>query len=246
MPHSLPSSERSPASARTLPFLALAAATLLATAPLSAADVTLRLQGQAVTTSANVVGLTDDLGSGPGIYLGAEFSLNERFGIEVGVGWTEFEESETSELLTGIDFSTAASLTINPVTVALDIHLTPQKRYDLYVAPKIGWAFIDDLEVFTEVDFGDFPIPGIPTLPTFNQTVFAEIPTDDQFIFGLRLGFDIPFGDGAWSFSSSLDYTDIDLDVDLPPASGRGGRALDAPSVGLDPFSIGAGVAYSF
>ncbi len=217
---------------RTLP-LALSAGTLLATAPLSAADVTLRLQGQVVSSSTTTIGLTGDFGTGPGAYLGAEFRLNDRFGIEVGAAWAELEETE---VFAG-EFSgstSTASITFNPVTVAFNIHLTPQKRFDVYIAPKIGWAFVDDLELSTRFDFNDFPFPDI------GRTFLAEFPADGQFIFGLRLGFDLPFGDSPWSFSSSVDYTDLDPDLDFF----AGDFELDP--IGLDPVSIGAGVAYSF
>ena len=62
--------------------------------------------------------------------------------------------------------------------------------------------------------------------------------TEDQFIFGLRLGFDVPFGKSSWS--SSLDSTDMELEIEIP---GFGG---DVPGVDVEPLSIGVGVAYSF
>lgn len=220
--------------------LVIFAAGLLASTTSNAADTTLRLHGQVVSSSATAVGLTSDFGSGPGAYLGAEFHLNDRFGIEVGVAWFELEESERLDALF-VSTDATASLTVAPLTVALNVHLTPQKRYDFYVAPKIGWAFFDDLEISTRIDFGPLPFPGFPTLPIipgFGDSFVTPFSTKDQFIFGLRLGFDVPFGDSSWSFSSSIDYTDMDLEIDTFFAP--------APAVGLDPVSVGAGVAYHF
>lgn len=195
---------------------AIIALGLIAT-PTQAADATLRLQGQLVNTSLNTLVLVSDFGSEPGVYLGAEFRLNDRFGIEAGVGWFELEERSN---FFGTEFT--ESLTVIPVAVALNIHLTRQKRYDLYVAPKIGWAFFDDFEL-TQVNV------------FFPEGFTTEIPTEDQFIFGLRLGFDFPFGQSSWGFSSSIDYTDIDFEFDVSGFTD-----------GLDPLSVGAGVAYSF
>ncbi len=226
-----------------LRILALFAIGLIAASSTHAADATLRLQGQLVNSSANVISTSGEFGSGPGAYLGVEFRLNDRLGIEVGASWIDLEESETVDAI----FLTAdleASLTVTPVTVALDFHLTPQKRYDLYLAPKIGWAFFDDLEIATRIDFSAFPFPSLPgfpeisIIPGFDEEISTGLATEDQFIFGLRLGLDVPFGDGSWSFSSSIDYTGMDLELEVPDGS--------IPGVGLDPLSIGAGVAYRF
>ncbi len=215
---------------------------LFAASSAHAADVTLRLQGQMVNTSASVLRLSDDFGSGPGAYLGVEFRLNDRLGIEVGAAWFELEESERPEisiLTTEIE----ATVTATPITVALDIHLTPQKSYDFYLAPKIGWAFFDDVEITNRFDFSSFPFPDFPGLsiiPGLPDQITTPFATEDQFIYGLRLGFDTPFGNSSWSFSSSIDYTDMDLEIglDLVPGAAR--------TIGLDPLSIGAGVAYNF
>lgn len=217
---------------------------ILAATSAHALDPTLRLQGQWVNSNGNAFVLSGDFGSGPGAYLGVEFPLNDRFGIEAGVGWIDFDESEDvdSFILTS---SVSAALTVIPVTVAFNVHLTPQKRYDFYLAPKIGWAFFDDLEVVTrfDFDFDTFPFPDFDFLsivPDFSDQITTNFTTEDQFIFGLRLGFDVPFGDSSWSFSSSIDYTDMELEIEIPTFGGP------VPGVDLEPLSIGVGVAYSF
>ncbi len=243
----MPSSVLSPA-LRALAFATFAAG-LLTAGPTHAIDTTLRLHGQLVTSSASTVFLRDDFGSGPGVYLGVEFRLNDRLGIEVGAARIDLEESEIRDL-SFLTIETTASLTVTPVTVALDIHLMPGKRYDLYLASKIGWAFFDDFEVATRTEFGAFSLPGFPTIPItpgfgneLGNEVVNKLATDDQFIVGLRLGFDIPFGDSSWSFSSSVDYTAMDLETGL-----FGGRLFGgiAPTASLDPLAIGVGVGYNF
>ncbi len=239
---------RSANSFRMLTICSVYVVAALAAVPTEATDLTLRFQGQATSSDGDALGLGDDFGTSAGAYLGFEWPLNERLGIEAGLSWIELEQSGT---LDGIIFTvrTTATQTVTPLTVALTVHLTPQSRYDLYLAPRIGWAFFDDLELHNEVDFSGFPgfpfpgIPGFPgfpgPLPTFpdfpSQT--TNVPVDDQFVYGLRLGFDVPFGESAWSFSSSLDLLSLDL------------KLASAPSgfdVGIDPISIGLGVGYRF
>lgn len=238
----MPSSALSP----VLRAAALFAAGLLATSSAHAVDATLRLQGQLVSSSASVLRLSDDLGSGPGAYLGVEFHINDRFGIEVGASWFELEESDQPEILI-LTTEIEAAVSVTPITVALNVHLTPGKRYDIYLAPKIGWAFFDELEITNRFDFSNLPfpiLPGINLVTDFGDSITTSFDTDDQFVFGLRLGFDTPLGNSSWSFSSSIDYTDMDLEFSLGvPGAGSAGTS---PAIGLDPLSIGVGVAYSF
>ncbi len=242
---------RSATSFRTLGIgfvlIATGLATCLAAAPAEAADLTLRFQGQATSSDGDALGLGDDFGTSAGAYLGLEWPLNERLGIEAGLQWMELEQSGRLDGIFVI-VDTTASLTVTPLTVALNVHLTPKARYDFYLAPRIGWAFFDDLEIRNEVDLSDFPfpgfpgIPGFPSLPTF--PTFPDLPAqttrlavEDQFVYGFRLGFDAPFGDSAWSFTSSLDLLGVDLELESVPSG------FD---VGLDPISIGVGFGYRF
>lgn len=226
----------------------LAAACLLAVftcfggvAPAAATDLTLRAQGQITSSDADALGLGDDFGTSVGGYVGLEVPLNERLGLEFGVGWMEFEQSTDVDFLF-LSFETEASLTMTPVTVALDVHLTPNSRYDLYLAPKIGWAFFDDLEVRTDLttdDFGFPVIPGVPVVPTFPiqpPLPAVDVAVEDQFVYGLRVGFDVPFGDSAWSFASSVEILSVDLEIE----------AASGAEFGLDPVSVGLGVGYRF
>ncbi len=206
-----------------------------------ARDVQLRVLGQAVVSDLDALGLGVDFDTGVGFYAGVEYQWSERLGVELGVGWLELEQSAQQDLFIG-SVSTTATLTAKPVTVGLNVHLTPDSRFDFYVAPRIGWAFIDDLELSTQVDIGSFPFPtfpGLPLFPTFpgfGVPVQTELGVEDQFIFGLRLGFDVPFGDSAWSLASSVDYTDMELELDA-----GGGAGL-----GIDPLTIGVGFGVSF
>ena len=204
-------------------------------------DTALRFQGQTVSSDGNALGFGGGFDSAPGFYVGVEKKLSERLGIEVGAAWTEFDQSIEQDLLfASVDISTQVQVV--PVTVALDIHLTPGARSDFYIAPRIGYAFFDDMEIDTDVsiNFGGLSLPGFPSLnvdPGINSILTTSIGVEDQFIYGLRIGYDVPLGAaGAWIFSSSVDYTAIDLE--LEPASGV--------TTGLDPLAVGVGLAFRF
>ena len=234
-------------------LIAFCFATCLTVPPAVAGGPILRVQGQVTSSDGDALGLGDDFGTSAGAYVGLEWRLNERLGIEAGLGWTELEQSGTVDGFIAIIESTA-TLTINPVTVALNVHLTPGSRYDVYLAPRIGWAFLGDLEIRNEINFSNLPgipgfpgipLPTFPTVPGFPTSQTVDIPVEDQFVYGLRLGFDAPFGNSAWSFSSSLDLLGVDLELDFG-ATPRPGRNISSPAVALDPISLGLGFAYRF
>ena len=222
-------------------FLALCSILL---AGASSAQTQLRAHAQGVNSNTDTLSLGTDYGSQPGLYLGVEMKVSERLGVEVGAAWTEFEQAGNYDIFFA-SVAVESTVRMMPVTVALDIHLTPHSRHDFYVAPKIGYAFFDDLEIDTQVSLSGFPfpiVPGFPSLLTFSTDLdlpssSTSIGVDDQMVYGLRLGYDVPIGSGdSWIFSSSLDYMDVDLE--LSQAAGA--------SQGLDPLAIGLGLSYRF
>ena len=221
-------------------FLTCLACGLAATASADAQGWTLRVQGQVTASDADALGLGEDFGTSVGPYVGVERQWNDRLGIELGIGRTELEQSSRTDAVF-LTFDTTASLTMTPVTLALNVHLTPNASYDFYIAPRVGWVFFDDLEIRNDFDLN--ALPGFPlllnsftdlqpfvTLPAF------QIPVDDQFVYGLRLGFDAPFGDSDWSFSSSVEILDVDLELE----------GFGAAQLALDPVSVGLGFGYRF
>lgn len=222
-----------------LPLLALGSASWA-----GADDWQARIHGQYVSGSAQVLG-DQELDEGVGLYLGVERRLGARWGVEVGIGRAEAEAEETTQLdFFGLSVRTdiVASLEWTPLAVAANYHLTPSRDFDFYVAPRVGFVFVDDFEVETRVDLdGGIIFPGLPILggfpllgpdfgPDGSQTVVLDI--DDTWFYGLRLGFDRPFADGPWSFSAALTYDIVELEAE------------DGGVADLDPLSIGLGVAY--
>ena len=158
------------------------ALTVLGAVAAQAGDTILRFQGQNTDSG---VEFEDggELSAEVGGYLGVERKLNERFGIEIGASWTDFEQ----DLFADSSFFTidvSSSVRMIPVTLALDVHLLPGSRHDLYVAPKVGYAFFDDMNVNTAFSVN----LGLPTglfdgfdIPIFVDTE-EQIAVKDQFI----------------------------------------------------------------
>lgn len=220
--------------AASLPLLAI-------TPSASAQDWNARLLGQWISSSASAFG-GEDFDDGFGLYLGLERRLNDRWGIEFGLGVAELEAKERIGFdFFGSSFGTEVETSLQwvPLTVAANFHLTPQRDFDLYIAPRAGVALVDDLEIAVLVDINGFPtFPSFPGIPIDIDFPNIDIPVqtttfavDDTFIYGARLGFDWPLGGQGWGLSGAVDYTVMELDL-------QGLASTD-----LDPLAVSFGVS---
>ena len=225
----------------TVPFCVLALVLVLGT-PALAQDWQARFHGQWISSSAETVN-SAGLGDGVGAYFGVERRLNDRWGIEVGIARGELDSKETVSLgffgLT-IDTEIRSQQEWMPLTLAANYHLPTRGDFDLYLAPRIGWVFFDDLEIATRVDGnGTIFLPGFPVsleVPDLGEPgdQRLSIGIDDAFLYGLRLGFERPFGSGGWSLSGAVSLDVIELESDQ-------GAVGD-----LDPLTVGIGFARRF
>lgn len=155
------------------------------------------------------------VGGGTGFGASAEYRPSSRWGIEAAVLYAEADavlvyDSLTEWLMASADEEFLA-LTIGP-----NLHLTPDKRADVYVGAFVGLAQLSDA--------------------TFNLggTVGSQSRNfDDEVLLGLQLGVDVPFGAKGWAFHASGRLMDVS-------ASGPG-TDLD-----LNPFIGAIGLAYNF
>ena len=172
------------------------------------------------------VRLTGD--AGLGFSLVGEVRVSERLGIELGAQWSEndLELELAGEMFCGSVFCTvAASDSVRPLTLSLglDIHLTPERRADLYVGPVLGYVLYSD--------------------PTFRALGGAlRVSIDDDFAWGGVVGLDVPFGDRGWHFSSSIRYLRAEADLTARDDEGDAGTA----SIDFDPLAVAVGFAYRF
>jgi outer membrane protein W len=158
-------------------------------------------------------------GTGFGAGLQAEYRASPRLGIELGVlGAAEFDftsrysrrDSRTDLGLTGFA----------PLSVGLNLHLTPERSFDLYAGPLVALVSYSTDHVWV-----DLPLAGI------------RLAVDDDWAWGLAAGLDLPLGKRGWLFNANLRY----LDTDILESRGefRVGGSFD-PVV----FSLGFGYAF--
>jgi outer membrane protein W len=155
---------------------------------------------------------TADLDDAFGYQAAFEYMVTNLIGVEPAVGATNYDVTISE---TGIPDLELGEIDLLAVTADLNFHLFRQTSVDLFVGPTIGYAFWGDLE--TDV----FP---------------QNFPTEDEFIYGLNLGADVPFGDSKWAFSGTLDYLVTDVSLE-------GGTSAD---LGVDPLQVKIGVTYNF
>jgi len=154
---------------------------------------------------------TTELDSASGFQASFEYMMTARIGVEPAISFLDhdvlFRETGFPELKVG-------KTSLSALTANVNFHLLQDKRVDLFVGPTIGYAFWGDLK----------------------SDLFEEsFPVDDEFVFGVNLGVDIPFGEGAWGFAGSIGYLFSNLALE--------GASAD---IGVDPFQLKAGVSYRF
>ena len=162
--------------------------------------------------------------------IGYEYRFRDRLGIDVtllrttpdvdgrlrGTYW--INDSTSGELLeTGPLDATegVGDLTVTPVMLGLNVHLTPKSRLDFYLAPVVGYVFYGDLDLSGE-----------------------KIALKPDFAWGATAGLDVPIGKGRWSFSGALRYLSSKAEVDEPGAAG------DALDVRLFAIQVAAGYRF--
>jgi hypothetical protein len=145
---------------------------------------------------------------GGGVGVNAEYRFSRRLGLDVGIlGAGGVDVSTRVGGPAGGTVVETETLGFTPVSVGLDVHLTPDHRVDLYVSPLAAWIRYGS--VSTRVG------PGM---------VSTTIDADDDLAPGAALGLTVPFGkQRRWSLVAHLMYLASDLS-----ASGSGGTKLDS------------------
>lgn len=162
--------------------------------------------------------------------IGYEYRLNDLLGFDFvllnatsdvdgrarGTFW--INDSTTGELIeTGPldETDEVGDVTLTPVTVGINFHLTPKSKLDLFVAPVIGYVFYGDLDLSGE-----------------------KIAMEDDFTYGATVGLDIPLGGEHWVFNGALRYLSAETKPDEP---GSPGESLDVNPV---VFQVAAGYRF--
>ena len=172
------------------------------------------------------VQLTGDAGFG--FSLVGEYRVNDRLGVELGAHWSEYDlELELGGgMFCGSTFCTVtATDSVRPLTfsLGLDVHLTPERRADLYVGPVLAYVLYSD-----------------PTFRFSDGSIRGSI--DDDLAWGGVAGLDVPFGDRGWHFSSSIRYLRAEADATARDDEGD----TEAVSLDFDQLAIVVGFGYRF
>ncbi|MEM9558098.1 MAG: OmpW family outer membrane protein [Acidobacteriota bacterium] len=157
---------------------------------------------------------------GGGLRLGVSRQIHRRWSVaaEIGLATPELQATlpmDGGSVRLGNDLNTL------PITVGLDWHLTPAKRFDLFLGARLAY-----------VHYGSF---------TLQQALLGrqEFDTDDELGWSVLAGLDVPFGTGPWSLLAVLGYLDADV---LFYHRGAGALA----TLELDPTYVSVGVGYRF
>jgi outer membrane protein W len=158
-------------------------------------------------------------GSGVGLALDFEYRASRRLGIDFGVisaspGFTVAVDAEP------LSFSASSDIRITPIYTALNIHLTPDSRFDLYIGPLLAYVTYDRFELVAE--------------PDLREGFSAE----EGFGYGAVLGLDIRLGSGRWSLATAVRYLDTTLEAS--PSDGGVGKTDINPTI----FSVGFGYRF--
>jgi outer membrane protein W len=156
-------------------------------------------------------GQTTELDSAFGFQASFEYGITDLMGVEAGLSSLNHDVTVKEEGFPSLDLGEIDLLTL---AVSLNFHVKRTEKMDLFVGPMIGNAFWGDLQT-TDL----FP---------------EDFPADDEVVFGLNAGIDLPFGEGGWAFSGKLRYTLSDVSLE------------SGPDLGVDPLELGVGLSYSF
>lgn len=177
--------------------------------------------------SASALGPDTSLGFG----LGLEYRASRRLGVQLDI--------LTSELDSEFDFFDLdllvieSNLRMTPVLARLDVHLTPDRKVDLYLGPVLGYVRYGDIETGVRSDFLD-------------ESISVErVRTRNGFAWGGQIGMDIPMGSRGAFFTLKATYLEAEVET-IEEIDDDGERSEIESGFDLDPFIVQAGFGYRF
>ena len=158
--------------------------------------------------------------NGVGFAIDFEYRASRRLGIDFGVissspGFTVAVDAQP------LSVSASADVRVTPIYAALNIHLTPDSRFDLYIGPLLAYVFYEGFELSAG--------PGL----TENFT------SSNGFGIGAVLGLDIGLGDGPWFINGAIRYLDTTFEASPSDDDGVGKTDLN-PMI----YSLGVGLRF--
>ncbi len=161
---------------------------------------------------------SDQLGAG----LTLAYRFSRRLSFEVGTAFVEPDITVRFELDSGARVEAIDSLRFLPITAGLNLHLTPDRKVDVYLGALVSYVSYSDLAL-------DFVGTGLS----------ATLEADDDFGWGVTFGVARPLAQGPWSLHFGAQYLNTAVDL-FDPIEGEG-ESLD-----FDPLIARFGIGYRF
>lgn len=177
--------------------------------------------------STSTFGLDSDDSVGVGLDL--EYRASRRLGLGLGVLTSEVGSELGLEFFDLDLLVIESSVRMTPVLARLDVHLTPDRKVDLFLGPVVGYVHYGDLRTEIRSDVLGESIP------------IDRVRTKDGFGWGGHIGVDVPIGNRGLFFTGRATYLKSELrarDVDEDEEGD--------PSFDLDPFVAQVGFGYRF
>lgn len=215
---------------QAFPMVLIIFSAALATLPLTAsaedepwqirfAVVSMNPSGSSVIVHETGERFSYETSNGVGAAIDLEYRASRRLGIDFGI-ITSSPGIKVTVDAQPLSVSASGDITITPIYAALNFHLTPDSRFDLYIGPMLAWVLYNRIELVAG--------PGIS----------EELSSQNSLGIGAVLGLDIGLGSGRWSLNGAIRY----LDTTLKASSADGGVG----ETDIDPTIFSFGFGYRF
>ena len=160
--------------------------------------------------------------------LGIEYRATRRLGVELSLASVELNDEAGFQFFGTELLVIESTVRATPLLAQLNVHLTPDRRADVYLGPVVGRLQYGDLEVEIRSDvLGE-------------RLVAAPVETKDGYAWGAHVGLDVPFGARGAFFTAGVTWLRAEVETEGGGEEEGGGR------IDLDPLLARAGFGYRF
>ncbi|MCP4897067.1 MAG: outer membrane beta-barrel protein [bacterium] len=189
-----------------------------------------------VSTTGDPSGVSTSVSAGGGISFRLERTLTPRLGLEFGLttvasgidisaGWGKCDHNASVDMLSVV-----------PLTLGLNVHLTPNSPVDVYVGPMLAYVTYSDLRIHSGWDCED---QGPWWDWGWSSTV--KVGTDRDLTWGLNAGIEFPFGkSGRWSGHVGVTYIESSYELERFDEEDR------FTNIKMDPVMLNLGFGFRF
>jgi outer membrane protein W len=153
---------------------------------------------------------TTELDSAFGFQASFEYLITDLIGVEPAISSVKYDVTTKEPSFPDV----TGDVSLFTLAANVNFHLMRESEIDLFVGPTIGYGFWGDLKLNLFPD---------------------DFPADDEFIYGVNVGVDVPFGESHWGFSGALSYLGANLTL-------QG----SSQEIGVSPIQVKAGAYYRF